>query len=151
LEITKGYKASRNVIHSTYHSVRLKLARIFSAVYEPSQRKENNSAARAGRRIVSCQRYSVWSTLKCTLLACRSLTVPERLTFYCARQFSDRVSLDATWPELLKKGIRGGTTREIVSNLNREGRKAEVLNPSRPIPEINVILYPDFQTPPEYR
>jgi len=56
--------------------------------------------------------------------------LPDRLTLLCARRFSERVSLDASWPALLRRGIRGGTTREIISILNREGRKAELLNPS---------------------
>jgi 2-polyprenyl-3-methyl-5-hydroxy-6-metoxy-1,4-benzoquinol methylase len=57
--------------------------------------------------------------------------LPDRLTLYCCRCFSKRVSLDASWPELLRRGIRGGTTREIMTTLNREGRKAELINPSR--------------------
>jgi SAM-dependent methyltransferase len=57
--------------------------------------------------------------------------LPDRLTLYCSRRFSRRVSPDASWPELLRKGIRGGTTREIMTILNREGRKAELLNPLR--------------------
>jgi len=57
--------------------------------------------------------------------------LPDRLTLYCARRFSERVSLDASWPELLRKGIRGGTTREIIALLDREGREAEVINPSQ--------------------
>jgi hypothetical protein len=56
--------------------------------------------------------------------------LPDRLTLYCSRRFSERVRLDASWPELLRKGIRGGTTREIMTILNREERKAELLNPS---------------------
>lgn len=57
--------------------------------------------------------------------------LPDRPTLYCARRFSERVSLDASWPELLRKGIRGGTTREIITILDREGRKSEFINPSR--------------------
>jgi SAM-dependent methyltransferase len=56
--------------------------------------------------------------------------LPDRLALYCSRRFSERVKLDALWPELLRKGIRGGTTREIMTILNREGSKAELLNPS---------------------
>lgn len=56
--------------------------------------------------------------------------LPDRLSLYCARRFSERVSPDASWPELLRKGIRGGTTREIITILDREGR-AELINPSR--------------------
>lgn len=55
--------------------------------------------------------------------------LPDRLTLYCARRFSKRVSPDASWPELLRKGVRGGTTKEIVRILSGEGRKVELLNP----------------------
>lgn len=57
--------------------------------------------------------------------------LPDHLTLYCCRRLSKRVSHDASWSELLRRGIRGGTTREIMATLNREGRKAELLNPSR--------------------
>lgn len=57
--------------------------------------------------------------------------LPDALTLYCSRRFSGRVSADASWPQLLRKGIRGGTTREIVGLLNQQGRKAELLNPSQ--------------------
>jgi SAM-dependent methyltransferase len=57
--------------------------------------------------------------------------LPDRLTLACARRFSKQVSPDASWPGLLRKGIRGGTTREIMGILNRDGRKAELLKPSR--------------------
>jgi SAM-dependent methyltransferase len=56
--------------------------------------------------------------------------LPDRVTLYCARRFSKRVNRETSWPELLRKGIRGGTTREIVSMLNRESGNAELLNPS---------------------
>ena len=56
--------------------------------------------------------------------------LPDRLTHYCSRRFSKRVRRDASWPELLRKGIRGGTTPQILATLNRDGRKAELLNPS---------------------
>ena len=57
--------------------------------------------------------------------------LPDRLTLACARRFSKRVTPDASWPELLRKGIRGGTPREIMGILNPDGRKAELLKPSR--------------------
>jgi len=56
--------------------------------------------------------------------------LPDRLTLYCARRFTERMSRDATWPELLRKGIRGGTTQEIMAILNNDGREAELLNPT---------------------
>lgn len=56
--------------------------------------------------------------------------LPDRLTLYCSRWLSERVPGDASWPELLRRGIRGGTAREIMTILDREGRKPELLNPS---------------------
>jgi ubiquinone/menaquinone biosynthesis C-methylase UbiE len=57
--------------------------------------------------------------------------LPDRLTLACARRFSKRVSPDASWSELLRKGIRGGTTREILGILNRDGRQTELLKSFR--------------------
>jgi len=56
--------------------------------------------------------------------------LPDSLALCYARHFSKRVSLGTSWSELLRKGIRGGTTREIMAIFNREGRKAELLTPS---------------------
>jgi 2-polyprenyl-3-methyl-5-hydroxy-6-metoxy-1,4-benzoquinol methylase len=57
--------------------------------------------------------------------------LPDRLTLVCARRFSKRVRPDVSWPELMRRGIRGSTTREIVGILNRDGRHAKILKPSR--------------------
>ena len=57
--------------------------------------------------------------------------LPDRLTLVCARRFSKRVRPDISWPELLRKGIRGGSTREIMRILHRDGREAKLLKPSR--------------------
>jgi 2-polyprenyl-3-methyl-5-hydroxy-6-metoxy-1,4-benzoquinol methylase len=57
--------------------------------------------------------------------------LPDRLTHYCACRFSNQVRRNASWSELLRQGIRGATAREIAKLLNREGRKAEFLNPSQ--------------------
>ena len=57
--------------------------------------------------------------------------LPDRLAHFCSRRFSKRVRSDSSWLELLRNGIRGGTTREIMSILGGEGRKAELLNPSQ--------------------
>lgn len=56
--------------------------------------------------------------------------LPDRLALYCARRFSDRVRGDESWPELLRRGIRGATIRSIMTDLNRDGRRAELLTPS---------------------
>jgi SAM-dependent methyltransferase len=57
--------------------------------------------------------------------------LPDILTLYCSRKFSKRISVDASWPQLLRQGIRGATPREILTILERDGRKAELLNPSQ--------------------
>ena len=58
--------------------------------------------------------------------------LPDRLTLACARRFSKQVNPDSSWPSLLRDGIRGGTTREIIGILNRDDRwKADLLKPSR--------------------
>lgn len=57
--------------------------------------------------------------------------LPDWLTLLCAHHFSKRIRSDESWPELLRKGIRGGTVREIMGILNQRGRRAELLEPSR--------------------
>jgi SAM-dependent methyltransferase len=56
---------------------------------------------------------------------------PDRLTLACARRFCKRVRHDESWPELLRRGIRGGTTREIMGILNRDEHSAQLLEPTR--------------------
>lgn len=51
--------------------------------------------------------------------------VPDALALKMARRFSKRINPDETWDELLRKGIRGATEREISSHL----RGAEMLEP----------------------
>lgn len=57
--------------------------------------------------------------------------LPDRLTLHCARRFSQRVNTDESWSQLLRRGIRGGTAREILGVLNRDGNTAELLTPTR--------------------
>ena len=54
--------------------------------------------------------------------------LPDRLAHLAARRFSRRINPDMSWTELLRAGIRGGTTREIAAIL--EGRGGELLSPS---------------------
>ncbi len=56
--------------------------------------------------------------------------LPDRLALHYARRFSRRVRSDSSWSELLRRGIRGGTAREIMTILNCEGGEAELLDPS---------------------
>jgi SAM-dependent methyltransferase len=57
--------------------------------------------------------------------------LPEGLALACTRRFSERMSRDVTWPELLRKGVRGGTAGELLTILNKDGREAELVQPSR--------------------
>ena len=52
--------------------------------------------------------------------------LPDRVAHYCCRHFSRRVDRDASWTELLRQGVRGGTVREIVSILE----EGDLLEPS---------------------
>ncbi len=56
--------------------------------------------------------------------------LPDGLALYYARRFSKRVNRDVSWSELLRRGVRGGTPREIMTILNRGGGRAEFLEPS---------------------
>jgi 2-polyprenyl-3-methyl-5-hydroxy-6-metoxy-1,4-benzoquinol methylase len=51
--------------------------------------------------------------------------VPDSLALQMARRFSKRIKPDETWEELLRKGIRGATEREILGHLPG----AEMLEP----------------------
>jgi 2-polyprenyl-3-methyl-5-hydroxy-6-metoxy-1,4-benzoquinol methylase len=51
--------------------------------------------------------------------------VPDSVALKMARRFSKRIKPDETWEELLRKGIRGATEREILSHLPG----AEMLEP----------------------
>jgi 2-polyprenyl-3-methyl-5-hydroxy-6-metoxy-1,4-benzoquinol methylase len=55
--------------------------------------------------------------------------LPDRWTLACARRFSMRVAPDESWEELLRRGIRGGTHKEIVEYLQRDERNARLLDP----------------------
>jgi 2-polyprenyl-3-methyl-5-hydroxy-6-metoxy-1,4-benzoquinol methylase len=58
--------------------------------------------------------------------------LPDRLAAFAARRFSRRTSADASWPELLRAGIRGGSEAEFTALMGGEaGSGAEVLEPRR--------------------
>jgi 2-polyprenyl-3-methyl-5-hydroxy-6-metoxy-1,4-benzoquinol methylase len=56
---------------------------------------------------------------------------PDSLTLYASRYLSGIVSRNVTWKELLRMGIRGATTGEIVATLSNETEKPLVLKPNR--------------------
>jgi SAM-dependent methyltransferase len=58
--------------------------------------------------------------------------LPARLAMAFAKRFSPKVPKDDTWQDLLRRGIRGGTAREVLKVLRRQanGRPA-LLEPCR--------------------
>jgi ubiquinone/menaquinone biosynthesis C-methylase UbiE len=111
---------------------------MFSAVFEHLLRSERQTILpllwrylRPGGVVFLDQTPFRWSPVEMHTTRLPLINyLPDRLTLHCARRFSERVNLDASWPELLRMGIRGGSTREIIEILNRDGRSAELLNPS---------------------
>jgi 2-polyprenyl-3-methyl-5-hydroxy-6-metoxy-1,4-benzoquinol methylase len=58
--------------------------------------------------------------------------LPDGLALRAARHLSRRVAADASWPDLLRKGIRGGSRREIARTLRATGDGRPVELPPRP-------------------
>jgi SAM-dependent methyltransferase len=56
--------------------------------------------------------------------------LPDRWAHAAAKRFSPRISPTATWPELLRDGIRGGTARSVHRDLLRGGGQARMLAPT---------------------
>lgn len=56
---------------------------------------------------------------------------PDGMTLYLSRKFSKRVKSDDSWELLLRRGIRGGTTNEIITILSRGSGKPILLEPNR--------------------
>ena len=58
--------------------------------------------------------------------------LPDALALWAARRFSARVEPDATWQQLLRRGMRGGTVRQIMRILRSTPHgRPELLRPSR--------------------
>lgn len=56
--------------------------------------------------------------------------MPDRVAHAAARRWSKRVDRDASWLELLRDGIRGGTARSVRGDLLRHGGDARMLRPT---------------------
>jgi 2-polyprenyl-3-methyl-5-hydroxy-6-metoxy-1,4-benzoquinol methylase len=55
---------------------------------------------------------------------------PDSLALLICQHLSRRVRRDESWPELLRRGIRGGTIEEIIGILKRSRSDVELLTPS---------------------
>ena len=58
--------------------------------------------------------------------------VPDGLAHRITRRYSSRFPADVSWPELLRRGIRGGTVRGILRLLPREAGSPGVVKPILP-------------------
>jgi 2-polyprenyl-3-methyl-5-hydroxy-6-metoxy-1,4-benzoquinol methylase len=58
--------------------------------------------------------------------------LPDRLAWRVGRRLSPRVASDASWEQMLRDGVRGGTEREVVRLCSRAGGGSPVsLTPTR--------------------
>lgn len=57
--------------------------------------------------------------------------LPDGLALFVAKRFSKRVNPDSTWESLLRRGIRGGTVREITGILRETCAKPVLLKPGK--------------------
>jgi 2-polyprenyl-3-methyl-5-hydroxy-6-metoxy-1,4-benzoquinol methylase len=57
--------------------------------------------------------------------------LPDKLALFYAQHFSKRKLKNNSWKELLRKGIRGGSVKEILSILTHCPQKPILLSPSR--------------------
>lgn len=57
--------------------------------------------------------------------------LPGKVALHIARKFSRRVGPDESWETLLRRGIRGGTVKEIMQILNTTSEKPILCNPER--------------------
>lgn len=57
--------------------------------------------------------------------------LPDRAAHLVARRFSKRVDHDATWPDLLRAGIRGGTERSLTRDIRGGGGDPLLLRPKQ--------------------
>jgi len=57
--------------------------------------------------------------------------LPDRLAHILARKFSARVKPDESWAGLLRRGIRGGSLREIMNILRESPDKPIILKPNQ--------------------
>jgi 2-polyprenyl-3-methyl-5-hydroxy-6-metoxy-1,4-benzoquinol methylase len=57
--------------------------------------------------------------------------LPDKIAFQVVKRFSKKVRPEETWNTLLRRGIRGGTDREILHILNTTSQKPILLEPER--------------------
>lgn len=57
--------------------------------------------------------------------------LPDNLALIYARKFSKRINPDSSWIDLLRNGIRGGTTKEMIDILRETGKEPELIEPSK--------------------
>jgi len=57
--------------------------------------------------------------------------LPDKMTMCLARKFYKKIQCDEEWETMLRKGIRGGSIKEIITILSRTSQKPLLLKPKR--------------------
>jgi len=57
--------------------------------------------------------------------------LPDKLALFYSQNFSKKKLKNKSWKELLRKGIRGGSVKEVLSILNHSPQKPILLSPCR--------------------
>jgi hypothetical protein len=124
------------------------MLRVVSAVYEHLLPKERKSILK-----------QIWSILKpCGILFLNQTPyryfpvethttsglpfinyLPDKLALYYAHHFSKRMLKNKSWEQLLKKGIRGGSVKEILNILGPQ--RPILLKPSRFEMKDRIVLW----------
>lgn len=114
---------------------------IFSAVFEHLLSNERNTLLpmiwrhlKPGGMLFLNQtphRYSPFEAHTTTLPLINYL--PDKATHYVATRFSKRVSRNEKWETLLRKGIRGGTVKEVMGILHKAGSAPALVPPAEHI------------------
>lgn len=107
---------------------------VFSAVYEHLLSRERRSLLpliwsrlKPGGVLFLNQTPHRWSPLEIHTTGLPLINyLPDRLAYAMAKRFSRRIKESDDWQDLLRAGIRGGTTREILGML---GDSAALLEP----------------------
>jgi len=73
--------------------------------------------------------------------------LPDKMTMCLARKFCKKIQCDEEWKTMLRRGIRGGSIKEVINILSRTSQKPLLLKPKRlGIRDQNEIWYKSANT-----
>lgn len=76
--------------------------------------------------------------------------LPDKVTLKLTRKYSKRIDPEESWEDLLRKGIRGATQKEISSILNTDSQKPIFLQPTRLEIKDNIDLWFQLSNPAKH-